>query len=259
MKKKVLSCCLLMILLLFYLLTACKGAKGYKVDYPDYYTPEYCYENYIDADPNLIHLFCSENSIGTYRNTGFFDTYYAIKDVLLDEYLCIRRINVLFNTGIGDVQIVRNKKTGLSEQEILTLNYKSVELYWQGRESPPNSKTWFSIGSNKVQETIASLSGTDAANFQSHIVRVLESGKCEEVGSPFYRFVTKEPEGNLLFIRVVFEEYENLVWETAIRESDGKYYMYFYWYTADEDHPEGFWDIIYVPLSEEISELIPKT
>ena len=120
---------LLSIMLLLNVLSSCVQKDNYIVEYPEMYTPTYCSENYIQADPNLVHLRAADNDLGRIDVPGGGARYCAIKDIPLDEYLLFDEY-VMF--APLSYQIVKNKNnTALPVQEILSYKIKSVNLYWR--------------------------------------------------------------------------------------------------------------------------------
>ena len=121
----VLSVCLLMVLL--FLPKSCSHSDEYIVTYPQKYITAYCEENYIRADPNLIHLIAAENEIGKIEIPGGWGYYRAIKDVSMEDYLVMTKV-IMF--GINGRDIVKNKNNdALPEQEILSYHIKKIEIY----------------------------------------------------------------------------------------------------------------------------------
>ena len=100
--------CLLLVISLL-LLTSCydslEGIQAYK--YPDWFTREYCLENYVLADPNLMYLYCynSAKSITVPYITNYFA---AIKDVELDSFISLIQYIVLWGSSYN-VSVVRKK------------------------------------------------------------------------------------------------------------------------------------------------------
>lgn len=240
---------LLVAVMLLTILSSFNKHKKNVVDYPKIYTPEYCSENYIQADPNLIHLVSADNDIGQIDVPGGSARYYAIKDVPLDEYLLLDEAIMFAPLSF---QIVKNRNKDLPMQEVLSYEVKSLQLY----SNLGDCKDKKNLGTEKVYEYIALLESDSATVFQSHILECLETKnyKENEMGVP-YDFVYYND--SAISIRVTFSKYKNLVWDALIIELESEYFMYFYWFTIDEKHPDGYYDIIFIPLNEEIAELIP--
>ena len=55
------------LLLVTFTLSSC-GEKAYIAVYPEEYTPYYFYQNYVQCDPNLIHLSATKNSAGKFKH-----------------------------------------------------------------------------------------------------------------------------------------------------------------------------------------------
>ena len=84
------------LLLVTFTLSSC-GEKAFIAVYPKEYTPYYFYQNYVQCDPNLIHLSSAKNSAGKLRHNPDRYEYYAIKDVPVEEYVCYSHDFALFD------------------------------------------------------------------------------------------------------------------------------------------------------------------
>ena len=245
--KKIVSCFLIS-LALFHMLTSCRQreerADDYVADYPEMYTPEYCMDNYVGADENLIHVQAAENSIGKVLEYGVYYDFYAIKDVPMEEYLSVSTCAIMFDYPTD--RIVKNKNLDRSEQEILAWEIKSVELYWTRADA------------SSSLEYVAALDSKEAALMQSQWIEYLENGKYKEKGG-IYNSIEKGEDTlyeSVLRVRVSFSKYENIVWEAGIKEDDGEYYVHFDWFTAHEAFPDGYFKYVYLPIGPALSELV---
>ena len=54
-------------LLVLLVLVSCAPQYRFQATYPKGYTAEYFYSHYVQADPNLIHLYAAENDAGKYH------------------------------------------------------------------------------------------------------------------------------------------------------------------------------------------------
>ena len=120
---------LLMVLIVF---SSCQKRENYVVEYPELYTPEYCTNNYIQADPNLLYIAYADNSIGRIDVPGGYARYYAIKDVPIDDFLLLDEA-IMFDPL--SYKIVKNKyNLDLTLQDILSYKIKSVLTYSQSKD-----------------------------------------------------------------------------------------------------------------------------
>ena len=104
--------CFLMIILLF---TSCNKHQKNTVEYPKKFTVEYCIDNYITADPNLIYLVSADNEIGPFDVPGGSARYRAIMGVPVDDYLlldqsCLRPFPMK-SSKTSTIRICRNKRS----------------------------------------------------------------------------------------------------------------------------------------------------
>lgn len=239
----VLSVCLLMVLL--FLPKSCSHSDEYIVTYPQKYTTAYCEENYIRADPNLIHLIAAENEIGKIEIPGGWGYYRAIKDVSMEDYLVMTKV-LMF--GINGRDIVKNKNNdALPEQEILSYHIKKIEIY----KNEKSLKELYHIdvlklGNERVTEVISSFDGEKADRFQSDLIECLEKGNYKNGDEITFDIFE-------LNIRITFDNYEYLVWDGGVIKSkeDNKLYIVFYKPT------DGLWKNILIPLNNDIAELVP--
>jgi len=230
----------LCILLLLNVLSSCVQKDNYIVEYPEMYTTTYCSENYIEADPNLVHLRAADNDLGKIDVPGGNAKYCAIKDVPLDEYLLFDEY-VMF--APLSYQIVKNKNnTALPVQEILSYKIKSVDLYlpayWKDIYLDKRE-----LGRNWVKEQISSVDVDGAIAFQTYVIECFENGNLIPMGDPAYELTSIQ-------LRVIFEDYENLVWDSSIYSLNGNYYILFYTWETDG------WAQNLMPLEQGIVELV---
>lgn len=221
---------------------------GYEAVYPELYTPEYCYENYVEADPGLIHLCSAKNSLDRFEIPGGYGYgyYYAIKDVPMEDYLALKVIQAFVSPF--NHSIVRNKNADMPVQEILSYKLKGIDLYTR---ASVDDKDWSSLGKEYIGECVASLDSSSATSFQAHIIDCIENGNyTDSQRSDNFDLVLYENKS--LHMMAYFEEYENLAWSGLIIKIEGQYYLYFFYRTAD------IYKNIYLPLSDEIVSAIPK-
>ena len=232
-----------MVLIVF---SSCQKRENYVVEYPELYTPEYCTNNYIQADPNLLYIAYADNSIGRIDVPGGYARYYAIKDVPVDEYLLLDEA-VMF--APLSYKIVKNKyKSDLPQQEIVSYKIKSVLIYSQSKDLDELDKK--ALGEKMVDEIVASIDGNDATAFQSHIIDCMQTKNYKEVGiaGDLYDILN-------IRVRVVFENYENLVWDSNLYKQNDTYYILVHTY-VDDSWGSG-WKQNMFPINQKLAELIP--
>ena len=226
--------------------TSCKKHDDNIVEYPEMYTPEYCSENYIEADPNLIYTVSADNDIGKTDIPGGYAKYYAIKDVPIDDYLLLDEA-VMF--APLSYKIVKNKNNlDIPQQEILSYKIKSVLIYSQSKDLDVSDKK--ALGEKMVDEIVASMDGNDATAFQNHIIDCIETENYREAGTEGDLYEVVEN----IHVRVVFENYENLAWDSGLFKQNDAYYIVFY---TPVDSPDGGWIQNWIPVSQGLVDLIP--
>ena len=270
MKKHLLamrSCVTLLtcLLLVTFTLSSC-GEKAYIAVYPEEYTPYYFYQNYVQCDPNLIHLSAAKNSAGKLRHNPTRYEYYAIKDVPMEEYICYSEDYLLFDPGFSPY-LARNKAVEMPQPEVLTWTVTGAELYWQdGRHFKDTKGKMMFVGEKICYATVAE---TDGTAFQTHLKTVMEESTYLENGMGCNwdyvctQFRNEEGVGSdlLLHLRLHFAESENIVWDGMITTVAGQegFFVHCYVWKTKETSPEGYYRDVFVPLPEEIAELIPET
>ena len=268
MKKHLLavrSCVALLtcLLLVTFTLSSC-GEKTFIAVYPMEYTPYYFYQNYVQCDPNLIHLSAAKNSAGKLRHNPDRYEYYAIKDVPVEEYVCYSHDFALFDPDFTPY-IARHSSVEMPQPEVLTWTVTGAELYWRdGHHFSDTKGKMMSVGKKICYATVAE---TDGTAFQTHLKTVMEestyieNGRGCNWGFVSTRFRNEEGvESDLmLHLRLHFAEFENIVWDGMITTVSGQegFFVHCYVWTTTETFPEGFYSEVFVPLPAEIAELIP--
>ena len=260
MKRRIVQA-LAVLLLLSLAFSSCDRQKDHPDDgfvYPEGYTAVYFHQNYTVGDPNLIHLRAAENSAGRVDENGWYGSYYAIEGVPVEKYVCSRGDHKMLDPTF-DVSILRSPDLEKSEIEILSWTAVRGELYWRDADEFLDKKgKTSSIGEDIREETLADV---DGVGFQTYLKTCLENAdyRQNEVGL-IWNFVPK-PGNLLLYLRVHFKEYENIVWDGEIVTIDGgehDYYVRCHVFTTTEVAPEGYYQTVFVPLPAEIAELIPE-
>lgn len=258
-------CCVAYTVIVIMCISSCSSRETYKAEYPEFFTPEYCYQNYVDADPNLTYLICARNGIGRHEENRHVDRYYAIKDIPVDKYLCSFRNSIMFSKYL-DAQILKHKD--LHEEAILDYAVTELEIYWGWLDSFEHERDMYNIGNDKVCESLVS---TDAKDFQEYLCSTVEL----IVNNEFYEGISSLPPITkqytqdgvaselVLQLRVYFTEYDNLVWDAQLCCDETKSYgAYFYLRFNlptyfDESYSYGYREV-YIPLPENIASLIPS-
>lgn len=252
------------LLLATFALSSC-GEKAYVAEYPKEYTPFYYYENYVPCDPNLIHLRAAKNSAGKYERNGWYFYYYAIEGVPVEEYVCYSEDCLILDPCFSSY-VARHSTVEISRPEVLAWTVTGAELYWRDGDHFRDTKgKMISVGEKIFYETVAE---ADGSSFQAHWKTAMEESSYLENGMGCnWSFVSKRfrneegVESDLvLYLRLHFAEYENIVWDGMITTIDGQegYFVYCYVWMTTESFPDGFYEGVFMPLPEEIAELIPK-
>lgn len=231
--------------------------EPFTVEFPEEYSLEYINDHYIEADPGLMYLAASENNFGEVKIPGGKATYRAIKNIPLDEYL-------VFDERTMDdkysYQIFKSKeKTELPDLEILSYALKEIEIYVVANIRTDNVQKAM-LGNDRVKAHIASAEGDEVDAFQKDLAYCLETGnyKIGQESVSLKATTRTVTDGNVksvlaVILRVTFEEYENLVWDAVIFETDGQYY---YPCHIQNSEDSSKWNVVYVPLNQTLSELL---
>ncbi|MBQ3507204.1 MAG: hypothetical protein IJA91_01535 [Clostridia bacterium] len=258
---------LICLLIAAFVLSSCGRRETYTVEYPAEYTALYFYNNYVQCDPNLIHLRAAENSAGKLKRDPARYEYYAIKDVPMEEYVCYSEDFVLFDPGFSPY-VARNKAVEMPQPEVLTWTVSGAELYWHNSFPLDDSRKgkMTAVGEKIRYESVAEV---DGAAFQARLATAMEEESYLENGEGCHwslitkRFTNEEgvKSSLTLYLRLRFAEYANIVWDGHVVTIDGEsgYFVYCYRFTASEKVSEGYYRDIFVPLPKEIAELIPET
>ena len=268
MKKTLFA--LLAILSALLVFTSCSPDYRFRATYPEEYTAFYFYSNYVQADPNLIHLYAAKNDAGKYNLNAQYWRFYAIKDVPIDEYVCYSENYIILDPGLNSY-IARNKNMEMTDSEILSYEVSSAELYWHDGsyyryEARNDAHKMEAIGEHIYYETVASI---DATAFQNSLRKCIEAENYIPNQEGLLKTYVTKPFVNhedihselVLTIRVHFAEYENIVWDASVVTLNGIENVYYVNYQLTtgtaEDAFTGYYYNVYVPLDESIVKLIP--
>ncbi len=253
------------LLIATFTLSSCGERDTYTAIYPVGYTAVYFHNNYIQCDPNLIHLRAAKNSAGKYERNGWYFYYYAIEDVPVEEYVCYSEDCMILDPCFSSY-IARHSSVEMPQPEVLAWTVTGAELYWRdGHHFRDTKGKMMSVGEKICYATVAEV---DGVAFQEQMKTAVEEESYLENGMGCHwnlttkRFKNEEGvEGDLvLYLRLHFAEYENIVWDGLVITIDGQegYFVYCYVWTTTEYTPEGFYQDVFVPLPAEIAELIPE-
>ena len=237
---------LLSVMLIMCMFSSCANTDEYIVNYPESYTLDYCIDNYVNADPNLIYLRVADNRIGRMDVPGGFASYCAIKDVPICDYLLLDE-NIMF--APLSYKVVKNiNNLNLPQQEILSYDLESVIIYSIAKDLDETNEK--KLGVEMISEIIASTDCDGATAFQNHIIDCIGTNNYRETGIAGDLFEAVEN----IRVRVVFKDYENLAWDSGLFKQNGSYYIVFY---IPVDYPDGGWTQNWLPINQELVELIP--
>ena len=223
--KKLISIilCFFAMITLFPPCSKCDNNDDNYVEYPEMYTYKYCSEHYVLADPNLHHKISASNGIHS-DSEGSAEVYYAIKGIPIDEYLLYCLPFVLGTT----YEVYKNKyNSELPTIEILSYKIKSILVYAPGR---------------KIS---ASMDGSEITAFQDYFANCVETENY--ISLPAH--LNYESSGS---VHVIFEKYENLIWESSLIKMDDAYYIFIN-IPADED---GKWTTYLMQVNQKVEELV---
>lgn len=236
----------------FILLFSC----AYKADYPNTYTTEYCYKNYVNANPNLlltVDAKIAKNSVErsarseSYNPSGWY-RFYGIKNIPIDKYLW-QRHNLLL--GISE-RLVRNKN--YFKDPLFDYDAISAKMAWIGKE---NDISVAEIEVNAIKKVICD--AIRSKNY-SEYTETLKTIKREY--TPEKTFFNIEPKTDTLYlgIEIIFEEYDDLFWMGTILADSEKYYVECFVESEKFINSQGIEDVeykaVYIELPENISGII---
>ena len=211
----------------------------YEATYPASLTPEYCWNNYMVQDYNLTYLCGASNVVGDspYMRRGCSYSYFELKGLPLDKYLG-RKANYTFglsSTTSGtaySVSVVKNKlleENALEDYQTTKAGlYVAEGLRMLGKDALRNIPEY-----GKLIVASDFLELQNAKEIRDYICDALEN-ECYITSFSCERKYTK------IKLRICFEEYENLVWDSSIiGTSTGEYYF--------ECIPDGSQKFVLVP------------
>ena len=189
---------------------------------PDYFTTEYCMEQYDETMPNLVCLKTKNRTDDVINNIWF----YSIKGVSIDEFIVYNR---LYNLFFGDWNVVRNK-----ECEINPITDWEVRRVCINRLRKQDIK----IDDEEVIEEILSA----ARSFELYYTKPIEEDSSEEninrieknneaiQENPRYYYyrseLSEDTKSSIYALNIYFKGYWYLKWKAEILVlNDGKCYI----------------------------------
>ena len=238
----------------------------YKADYPEYFSNEYCIDNYVFADPNLSFMQCDTGSVDSFGISNYGTSFYfkAIKNVALEKYLVVR-CHTMYSKEVN-YRIIKNDSSEMHKQEILSYDIDAVEIYKRVRVE--DDKNLCKMGQKCYDEHVISLSDDQIDIFLGYVKENLESSDYTKDVKTTFSDLDGQYEGYC--IRVHFDEYETLIWDAQVTIKEGKYYCVFYRSNPTSCEPEDtkkklwdqyvtdeYWSVIIAELPQELAELLP--
>ena len=211
-------------------------------------TPEtyyYIEENYVTADPNLVHIETEQEILSGLH----LDVYYTILGIPMEQYVVKKEVpfSIWKNDSYHAIML---KKSDVTEEPIFDWTYKSVELFVTNQPAyylnsfKDSMQSIHRLGKDIYYSHYATI---DSQVFKTYLTQSMESGT---YGDPS----NLDLYDNLL-IRVSFVEYENMVWDGALYRHVETDTFYLRIYLAGED---GNYTEKMLPLPAEIVALIPQ-
>lgn len=274
MKKRViLLFCTLSVLL--HMLSSCQKGKPFEMEYPEIYTANYCLENYVEADPNLVYLYAAKNEIGgSGVGIGKYYHFSGIKDIPLDKYLAAWG-NEWMNQN-KCFYVMQNKKT-LDEQAVLDYSIEKIELFWHKNPwgDDEEEKWTLNIGEMVYFEHMYTFEKNEILDFQTYLRNAINTNSFKDASSISFKRISQHytndygQTGDItVSMRVYFSEFENLVWDSEIYRlsDDGKLYFSMHYSMVDANTIEAwspeermyFWAKGYVLIPEYMSEILTQ-
>ena len=114
------------------------------------------------------------------------------------------------------------------QQEILSYKIKDIKIYRQTYDTEIEPVDKYKRGAKMVEEELSSISGEKTDAFQAHIIECLEQGNYHKNYGKQYGYVFNPNIAKIndhkVRLRVTFENYENLVWDTIIYEKKNNFW-----------------------------------
>lgn len=225
----------LVILIIFCINLFTPKPERFEMEYPEHYTSEYCYNNYIEADPCLIALNIADNSVDD--EIYHHRIYFGIKDVPLEKYLCSQTIMIFVKEDYGLVKHMDME----NEEAIRDYDVNTASLFWEGE------------GDIAIIERVL-----NAEKLKTYIQKSLDEGNYVDGSCGINYNVNKKVNMNslksetvYLTIKINFKKYENIVWQTYVYSKDGTYYLLAYKYVCS-DIGSKYYSSVFIPIDSDI-------
>ena len=228
--------------------------KKERYDYPDKFTPEYCYENYSPMELNYIYSHTYENTVpgGYYYNgSATWRWFYAIPNVSEDQFLACRK-KFGFVGSSYDAIVYRSNNFEITPLEDWSIDYIELCRYNYDEFSGTDEESIQKYGDIIYHSSIKTISDetlskqlldciNDKSGYYSNNMKGQEGEKVRFFdGKKNYTYA----------VRIHFNETEMIMWHTTLMIFNGHYYLAYY---SDP--------CIYplIPLTEELEEFISSS
>ena len=282
--KRIIS--IIFILSLFLGMVGCMSRDGDKneYDYPEYLTAEYCYNNYCHMSLNYIYPYTYKNSVEGVHKVGNCRRYfYAIPGVDVNDFLlCFEYAPILweaygtayiYKANDNDIEPLINWK--IDYIELCLQKYDSENTYFTSPGKCRDVVTTFGNhiyhkNINKITDPLIVEKFIECINDRSKYISSVpevfydpeDFTDSEDFSESEYIVLNRErgklvriegEEGSyLLSVRIHFKETDMIMWSSDIILYDDRYYLEDY-HDENEDHD------YYIPLTEELEEIISST
>lgn len=232
---------ILFILILSVLFVGCANEKKY--DYPDYFTKQYCYDNYSFMDYNYKYEKAYENPVDDsvlIGDSGTFYYFYAIPEISPDNFLACR---VKFGFIGSSYRYALLKANNYNIDPMLDWNISKIEIFLSSSDFGPYYIS--SISTNTSPTLIEQLKFciNDTKNHLLYDLYMMQETHSIEVQ-------LNDKMCNVA-IRIHFNETEMIIWSAAITVYNGQYYLV--------HRKEVLGNEYLIPLTDEITEFISSS
>ena len=258
MKTVRLACFILITVLLPFFVFGCTE----KYDYPDWFTGEYCRENYTVMSGNYVHSRAYENSVDNKGEVIRFDEYggtwqfYAIYGESIEDYILGYRF-YLFNSR--ENRILKSKSTDtdpIRDYDIQSIEICAVFSEAESKEDALNYEEACTV-MKLDQNTESDLADAIKQCYLEHVADVHNDDASFDLVAwskkAMINYTASEDDSSYItdvILRVRFEETENIMWQSCIVEYDGNLYL-----ECGEcmDNHKGYW---LISLNETVTDYI---
>ena len=243
----------LFVFIIFMCVPSCSD-KEERFDYPDKFTPEYCYHNYSPMELNYAYSHTYNNSVLDSRYNdghGTWRWFYAIPNVSEDEFLaCHERFGLVGSSY--DAILYRSNDFETIPLEDWSINYIELCQYNYDKFSYTEEESIRKYGDIIYHSNIKSITDTALVD------QLLD---CIKNKSKYYSDVTKGQQGDTVeffennkryeyAIRIHFKETEMIMWHSTVEYFEDHYYLSYYSGTGLNP---------LIPLTEELEAFISSS